>query len=195
MPRVGSNEILSFDIQPVNADIDRALTELRKADNDLYNQMRRDFRREIKPIAKELQSNIWRGGSPLSGMSRSARISKSAKPVDQRGPFVWKLPGTKIDVGSRRSGRRGTRNIARISFTDTRPYSAFSVLETARQGRSQRGENMIVGIEKKVSAKGKGRWVIQQFYDRRQEMVRIAGKVIGKYTNRVNRRLAKRIGG
>ena len=195
MPRVDSNEILSFDIQPVNADIDRALTELRKADNDLYNQMRRDFRREIKPIAKELQSNIWRGGSPLSGMSRSARISKSAKPVDQRGPFVWKLPGTKIDVGSRRSGRRGTRNIARISFTDTRPYSAFSVLETARQGRSQRGENMIVGIEKKVSAKGKGRWVIQQFYDRRQEMVRIAGKVIGKYTARVNRRLAKRIGG
>ena len=195
MPRVGSNEILSFDIQPVNADIDRALTELRKADNDLYNQMRSEFRREIKPIARELQSNIWRGGSPLSGMSRSARISKSAKPVDQRGPFVWKLPGTKIDVGSRRSGRRGTRNVVRINFTDNRPYSAFSVLETARQGRSQRGENMIVGIEKKVSANGKGRWVIQQFYDRRQEMVRIAGKVIGKYTARVNRRLAKRIGG
>jgi len=195
MPRVGSNEILSFDIQPVNADIDRALTELRKADKDLYNQMRTEFRREIKPIARELQSNIWRGGSPLSGMSRSARISKSAKPVDQRGPFVWKLPGTKIDVGSRRSGRRGTRNVVRINFTDNRPYSAFSVLETARQGRSQRGENMIVGIEKKVSANGKGRWVIQQFYDRRQEMVRIAGKVIGKYTARVNRRLAKRIGG
>jgi len=193
MPRVGSNEILSFDIQDM--DVDRALYELRKADKDLYNQMRREFRREIKPIAKELQSNIYRGGSPLSGMSRSARISKSTKPVDQRGPFVWKLPGTKIDIGSRRAGRRGTRNIARITFMDKRPYSAFSVLETARQARNYRGANMIAGIESKAPANGKGRWVIQQFYDRRQEMVRIAGKVIGKYTARVNRRLAKRIGG
>ena len=193
MPRVGSNEILSFDIQDM--DIDRALYELRKADKDLYNQMRREFRRELKPIAKELQSNIYRGGSPLSGMSRSARISKSVKPVDQRAPYVWKLPGTKIDIGSRRAGRQGSRNIARITFMDKRPYSAFSVLETARQARNYRGANMIAGIESKAPANGRGRWVIQQFYDRRQEMVRIAGKVIGKYTARVNRRLAKRIGG
>ena len=195
MPRTGSNEILSFDILPSNRDLERALYELRRADKDLFNTMRREFRREIKPIAKGLHSNIPRGGSPLSGMSRSNRISKSRKTPEQRAPFVWKLPGTKIDVGTRRSGRRSTQSIVRIVFTDKRPYSAFSVLETARNARGQRGQNMITGIEQIYQSKGKGRWVIQQFYDRKPDILRVAGKVVGKYTQRVNRRLANRIGG
>jgi len=156
--------------------------------------MRREFRREIKPYARELQQNIPRGGSPLSGMSRSPRIARTNKSPDLRGPFVWKLPGTKIDVGTRRRGRRGTQSIVRIRFTDKRPYSAFSVLETARQSNTQRGQNMIAGIEQKYKKDGKGRWVIQPFYERRREFIRLAGRIVGKYTRKINRRLAKRIG-
>jgi len=195
MPRTGSNEILSFDISPSNMDLDRALYELRKADKDLFNQMRREFRKEMRPIANELKGNIPRGGSPLSGMSRSQRIAKTRMSVEERSPFVWKLPGTKIDVGTRRSGRRGTQSIVRIVFTDKRPFSAFSVLETAREGRGFRGNNMVKGISDKYPNYGKGRWVIQQFYDRRNEMVRIAGQIVGKYVSGVNRRLGKRLRG
>lgn len=192
MPRVASNQVLSFDIRDV--DVDRALYELRKTDKDLFNQMRREFRREIKPIARDLKDNIPRGGSPLSGMSRSPRISRTSKSVDLRGPFVWKLPGTRIDVGTRRRGRRGTQSIVRIRFTDKRPFSAFSVLETARQSNNWRGQNMIAGIEQKYKKDGKGRWVIQPFYERKPEMMRIAGRIVGKYMKTVNRRLAKRMG-
>ena len=195
MPRTGSDEILSFDIAPSNMDLDRALYELRKADKTLYNEMRREFRKEIRPIANELKGNIHRGGSPLSGMSRSQRIAKTRMSVEERSPFVWKLPGTKIDVGTRRSGRRGTQSIVRIVFTDKRPFAAFSVLEPAREGRGLRGRNMVAGINSKYGPVGKGRWVIQQFYDRKGEMVRIAGRIVGKYVSGVNRRLGKRVRG
>lgn len=189
MPRAGSPEILSFDIRDL--DIDRAMYHLRKTDKDLFNQMRKDFRTAIKPIAKDLQGNIPRGGSPLSGMSRSPRKARTMKSADQRSPYVWKLPSTKIDIGTRRSGRRGTQSIVRIRFLDKRPFSAFSILETARQSATPRGQNMIAGITSKFPNNGKGRWVIQQFYDRRQEMLRIAGRVVGKYSRQVSRKIAR----
>lgn len=188
MPRAGSPEILSFNIRDL--DIDRALYHLRRTDKDLYNQMRRDFRTAVKPIAKELQGNIPRGGSPLSGMSRSPRKARTLKGADARSPYVWKLPSTKIDVGSRRSGRRGTRSIARIQFTDKRPFSAFSILETARDANSWRGQNMIAAIKSKYPNRGKGRWVIEQFYDRRQEMVRIGRRVVAKYSRSITKKIA-----
>jgi hypothetical protein len=188
MPRAGSPEILSFDIRDL--DIDRALYHLRNTDKDLYNQMRRDFRTAVKPIAKELQGNIPRGGSPLSGMSRSPRKARTMKSADQRSPYVWKLPATKIDIGSRRSGRRGTKSVARIQFLDKRPFSAFSILETARQSSTPRGQNMIAGITSKFPNNGKGRWVIEQFYDRRQEMVRIGRRVVAKYSRSITKKIA-----
>lgn len=189
MPRAGSPEILSFDIRDL--DIDRALYHLRRTDKALFNQMRREFRTAVKPIAKELQGNIPRGGSPLSGMSRSPRKARTLKGADARSPYVWKLPSTKIDVGTRRSGRRGTQSIVRIRFTDKRPFSAFSILETARDAKSWRGQNMIAGIKSKYPNSGKGRWVIKQFYDRRREMLRIAGRVVGKYSRSVSRKIAR----
>lgn len=189
MPRARSPEILSFDIRDL--DIDRALVHLRKTDKDLFNQMRREFRTAIRPIAKELQGNIPRGGSPLSGMSRSPRKSRTLKGADDRSPYVWKLPSTQIDVGSRRSGRRGSQSVVRIRFNDKRPFSAFSILETARQAKSWRGQNMIAGIKSKYSNAGKGRWVIQQFYDRRQEMLRIGTRVVAKYSRSLSRKIAR----
>lgn len=188
-----SAPLVSFDVRTVDADFDRALTELRKADKNLYNQMRREFRKEIKPFAQELQRGIPRGGSPLSGMSRSPRIAKTRKSPEQRSPFVWKLPSTRVDIGTKFSRRRGVKNVVRISFTDKRPFSAFSVLETARDGASYRGRNMVRGIKKKYPNRGRGRWVIPQFYEKRPEIIRTGTRIVAKYTAVVNRRLARKL--
>jgi len=85
-----------------DVDVERALVELRKLDKDLFNQLRREFRADVKPIAKELQQGIPRGGSPLSGMSSSPRISRSRQAPGQREPYVWKLPTVKVDLGTKR---------------------------------------------------------------------------------------------
>lgn len=175
--------------------IERALVELRKLDKDLFNQLRREFRAEVKPIAKQLQGNIPRGGSPLSGMSRSQRISRSRQTPDARSPYVWKLPTVKVDLGTQRRRRAGSVSLSRIQFNDKRPFSAFSILETARQAQGFRGKNMLAGIEAKYPSKGKGRWVIAQFYERRPEMRRILVRLLSKYMRGVNNRMARNLGG
>lgn len=162
-------------------------------DSTLYNQMRREFRSEIKPFARNLHSNIPRGGSPLSGMSGSTRIARTTKTPDARSPYVWKLPSVKIDVGTGRRRRSSVKNIVRITFNDKRPFSAFSILETARRATGYRGANMLRGIRSKYPDKGKGRWVIQDFYTSRPYIVNVAERILTKYIRVVNRRVARRL--
>jgi len=183
---------LQFDVLAGGLDV--MLTDLRKLDRDLYNQMRREFRAELKPLANKLQKNIPRGGSPLSGMSRSPRISRSLQSAEDRAPFVWKLPTARVEIGTRRRGRRGVRNVVRIRFNDKRPYSAFSVLELARNSFGYRGANMVRGINAKYAPVGKGRWVIQQFYDRRPEVIGVLKMFLKRYGVQVSARLAAKAG-
>lgn len=176
-------------------DVSQLIRELKSVDKELFNEMRREFRREIRPTANQLKSNIP-GPSPLSGMSRGVRIARTRRPADERSPFVWKKPGASIDIGSkskgRRRGRLQTEPVIRIVFTDKRPYSAFSILETARQGSGFRGRNMVAGINSKVPPVGKGRWVIKQFYDEQPQLINIARTILRKYGAKVSARLARR---
>lgn len=176
-------------------DVSRVIGELKRVDKELFNEMRRDFRREIRPYANQYKANIP-GASPLSGMSRGVRIARTRRPVEERSPFVWKKPGSSIDVGSRsrgiRNARYKTEPVVRIRFRDKRPFSAFSILETARQGRSVRGQNMIRGIQSKFPAVGKGRWVIEQFYQDQPELIVIARRILREYAGKVSNRLARR---
>lgn len=170
---------------------DRVFRELKALDNNLLKEMRAEFRTEIRPYANELKSNIP-GSSPLSGMSRGVRLARTRKSADDRSPYVWKKPSPSIDIGGRVSRRTGARNVVRIRFRDKRPYAAFSILETARQGRNQRGQNMVRGLNSKVAPVGKGRWVIEQFYKQRPELVKIARLILQKFGNKVSRRLGGR---
>lgn len=175
-------------------EVGRLYRILNAVDKDLTKQMRADFRSEIRPYANELKANIP-GPSPLSGMSRGVRLARTTTPAEQRSPYVWKKPSASIDVGSRsrgrRSGRYRTEPILRIRFNDKRPYSAFSILETARQATNWRGENMLRGLEKKgYGPVGKGRRVIDQFYQKQPEMIGIAQRILVDYAKRVNVRLA-----
>jgi len=176
-------------------DVSQVMRELRAIDKDLIKEMRAEFRREIRPTANELKANIP-GPSPLSGMSRGVRIARTRRPADERSPFVWKKPGASIDIGGRskgmRRGRYRTEPVIRIRFTDKRPYSAFSILETARQGSNFRGRNMISGINGKAPPNGKGRWVIQQFYDKQPQLISSARMILRKYAAKVSKRMARR---
>jgi hypothetical protein len=170
-------------------DVRRLVTELKRIEPDLYNEMRREFRRELRPDADSLTANIP-SASPLSGMTR--RGNRALQTIDQRSPYVWKKPKAKIEIDFR-SRKRKSRPIVRIIFNDKRPYSAFSILETARTSRNQRGANMIQGIEGHTPARGKGRWVIQQFYDRRERLVDIARQILQAYGVKVSARMARRV--
>lgn len=183
-----------FRLDVLAGGLDVVLDDLRKLDRDLYNELRRELRADLKPLAQRLQKNIPRGGSPLSGMSSSPRISRSRQSAQQREPYVWRIPPARVEVGTRRRGRRGVRNVVRIRFNDKRPYAAFSVLETARQARGYRGQNMIRGINAKYPAVGKGRWVIQQFYDRKQEVIMIIKPIVLRFGVKASARLAAKAG-
>lgn len=175
-------------------EVSRLFRILNNVDKELVKQMRADFRKEIRPYANDLKANIP-GPSPLSGMSRGVRLARTRTSADERSPYVWKKPSASIDIGSRSRGRRRTGRktepILRIRFNDKRPYSAFSILETARQPSNWRGENMLRGLEKKgFQAVGKGRWVIDQFYQKQPEIIRVAVGILGDYSRMVNRRLS-----
>lgn len=177
------------------SDIARVIRTLNAVDKELMKSMRKEFRTEIRPFANELKSNIP-GPSPLSGFSQGTRKARTTTPAKRRSPYVWKKPSASIDIGSRSRGRRRgrykTEPIVRIVFTDKRPFSAFSVMETARQAKSWRGENMIRGLEKKgYGPVGKGRWVIEQFYSNQGKTVRIAIGILNKYARLVNIKIAR----
>lgn len=173
-------------------DVRRLIAELKRTDKDLFNQMRREFRSEIRPYARELAANIP-GKSPLSGFSRYPRQSRSLQTAQDRSPYVWKKPSASIDIGTGRRRRRSEQSLVRITFNDRRPYSALSIMETARDAQNWRGKNMLRGLETAgVGTYKKGRWVVGQFYDKRGEMVSIARRILQKYSIYVNRRFERR---
>jgi len=174
-------------------DVKRVMQELRDLDKDLYNQMRREMRSELKPLADKLHQQIP-STSPLSGMSR--RPPRGRQDISQRAPFVFKRPRPRISVGTGRikSGASGV-SLVKIVFNDRRPTSAFSVMETAgTQGpnRVARALNT-AGFPLRRRGRGKGgRFVIPEFYERENEVVGTARRILQKYARMVSKDLAKR---
>lgn len=176
----------SFRIDQRN--VKRFQRELKDLDKDLYNQFRREMRAELKPFADKLQSNIP-STSPLSGMSR--RPPRGRQSIDERQPFVYKKPRARIVVGSGRirEGRSGT-SIIKIVFNDRRPTSAFSVMETAGTQGSNRVSRALATAG--YPLRKRGRFVIPDFYERENQIVGTARKVLQKYSRMVSKRFAKR---
>jgi len=113
------------------ADYAKLQRELKDLDKDLFNEFRRVMRAEMKPYADQLKSKVP-STSPLSGMGRKARYARQS--FDDRKPFVYKKPTVRISVGTGRipkdSKAKGV-SIVSLVFSDKRPFSAFSVMETA----------------------------------------------------------------
>ncbi len=162
--------------------------ELKELDKNLYNDMRRDMRAKIKPFADQLHARIPTA-PPISGFARNP--SGVRQDVDQRAPFVWKRPRPRISVGSGRigKGRSGTSIVA-IVFNDRRPTSGFSVLETAGTNGSNRLSRAMATAG--YPLRGKGRFVIPEFYKNEERIVRIARDVLQDFGKRVSKRLARR---
>ena len=179
--------VASFSTQRVSAsDYRWLLQQMRELDKDMFNQMRREMRKEIRPFSRQLSSNI--PSTPmLSGLS--PRNPYASQSLDQRAPWLWRKPRVSIDVGGRSKPQKGkpSKPIARIKFTDKRPYAVFSILERRKGGR----------IPDQVSAVGfkfgdRGRFVIPQFYKRQGEMAIITRRILVDFANRVNIKIGRR---
>lgn len=167
--------------------------ELKELDKTLYNEMRREMRAGIKPIADQLHAQIP-SSPPISGFARRPRGVRQS--IEQRAPFVWKRPRPRIAVGTGRigTGRSGT-SLVKIVFNDRRPAAGFSVLErvgTQGSNRLSRAMNT-AGYPLRRSGRGKGgRFVIPEFYRNEDRMVRIARDILQKFGRKVSKDLARR---
>ena len=176
-----------FSLNKVSAGDYRWLVgQMRELDKEIFNQMRRDFRRDIRPFSRGLAGNIP-SKLPISGVQPGAPYARQS--LDQRAPWVWKKPTTSIDVGSRTKARRGSKSteaVVRIRFNDRRPYSLFSILERRSGGK-------LPDIANRFSNYGdRGRWVIPQFYRQQGEMVQIAKSILNDYARRFSGVIARR---
>jgi len=161
------------------------IRQLKAVDPDLYNQFRKEFRTELKPLADQLAGNIP-PKSPLSGFTK-------AKGGEL--PYLWRKTNASISVGSRSKGRkRKSRSIVSINFKQP----AFNILELAgtankgkdKGGMTQSGLNMVQGLRTAGYPLGdRGRWVIPQYYKKEAEVRLVAIKVLEKYAKIANKKL------
>jgi hypothetical protein len=149
------------------------------------------MRAEMKPFAEKLKVNIP-STSPLSGMSRRARYARQS--FDARAPFVYKKPTARISVGTGRITKKSKASgvaVVSIVFSDKRPFAAFSVLETA--GAQTPGNRVARALDRAgfpLRGRGKGRFVLPDFYEMRPQIERRAMDVIDRYAKKASRGLA-----
>jgi hypothetical protein len=162
--------------------IEEVLRELKQVEPGLVAEFRKEFRKDLAPFANRLKTNIP-PTSPISGFNPRTPSANS--------PYIFKKPTAKIDVDFRpRRRRRGEFPVVRILFNDRRPNAGFSILETA----GTRGVNR---LSKALTTAGfplgdRGRWVIPQFYENKEETASIARTILDKYATKVNRKLRVR---
>lgn len=171
----------AFTVTP--QDYTAILKELKSVDSGLVNELRRELRSELQPIAKALAGNAP-AKSPLSGFTKG------------RGgelPYLWRKPTASISVSGRAKPGR-TKSLVAIKFKQP----AFNILELAgtankgkdKGGMTQRGRNLVQGLQTAGYGLGDGgRWVIPQFYRQESSVATIAAKVLSKYADKVNRKL------
>ena len=175
------------------ADYAKLQRELKDLDKDLFNEFRRVMRAEMKPYSQQLKSYVP-SSSPLSGMARNARYARQS--FDARKPFVYKKPTVRISVGTGRVSRNSKASgvsIVSLVFSDKRPFSAYSVMETA--GARTPGNRVARALDRAgfpLKGRGKGRFVIPEFYKRQPQIERDAKKVINEYAEKVSKRLARK---
>lgn len=167
--------------------------DLKELDKKLYNDMRREMRSAVKPVADRLHAEIP-AAPPISGFARNPRGVRAS--IDSRAPFVWKRPRPRIAVGSGRikAGRSGT-SIVKIVFNDRRPTSGFSVLETVGTRTNNRLSRAMdtAGYPLRRAGRGKGgRMVIPKFYENEETVVNIARRVLNKFSRKVSADMKRR---
>jgi hypothetical protein len=163
----------SFQIK--QSSVDELRRELRNIEPALVNQMRKELRDDLKPMASSLASNIP-SDSPLSGFTGRGAQS----------PYRWRKPAVKVDTDLR--PRFPGTSLVVIRYKDPRPNAGFSILE--RAGIIDTNNRLAKGLRKSGHPlKDRGRFVIPQFYQRSGEAIAIAQAVILRFTAMVNVKL------
>jgi len=175
-----------------------AIREIKRIEPDMYKELTKEFRKEARAIGEELRSqHVPQRGSPLSGMAPKTldRRQSNRKYVDR---YRYHKPGVKIVVGSRDGGRRKTRPIVAIRFQARKNAPGYQILELAGtvnpQGKTYRGRNLIQGLKTAGYPLGDGgRFVIPPFYAKKNEVTRMAERIVLRYSERVSAKLAAKV--
>lgn len=166
-----------------SADFDALIRELKAVDKELVNELRREFRSELSPIAKGLAGGAP-AKSPLSGFTK-------AKGAEL--PYLYRKPSASIQMAGRtKPGRK--QNLVSIRLKQP----AINILELAGVsnkgkdggGMTQRGRNLVQGLATKGYSLGdRGRFIIPQFYKKEPAVRAIAVRILQKFGDKVSRRL------
>ena len=159
------------------------LQELQAVQPGLVNELKKEFRSELQPVAKKLAGNIP-SKSPLSGFTKREGGEL---------PYLWRKPNPSIAVAGRAKRARRQKLVA-VQFKQP----AFAIMELAgtankgkdKGGMTQRGLNLVQGLRTAGYDLGdRGRWVIPQWYKQEGNVRMIAAKIIEKYGQKVSRKL------
>jgi len=171
----------TFTLKP--QDFNSLIKELRAVDKELINEMRREFRSDLQPIAKSLATGAP-AKSPLSGFTKARGASA---------PYLYRKPSASVKVSTRaRPGK--AQNLVAIRFGQP----ALTILELAgvsnvgknKGGMTQRGFNLVQGLRTAGYSLGdRGRFVIPQFYKKESAVRAIAINILKKFGDKVSRRL------
>lgn len=163
--------------------------ELRNLEDGSIQDMRKEFKSRGQGILSKLSAAIP-SASPLSGFA--GRRAES--------PYRWTKPTGRINTPLAKSRRRpGYTSIASFIFQTRRPNAGLDILELAgstgvganKKGMVQRGFNMVEGLKTAgyPVKNGLGRFLIPKGKELEPDMTRLAKDILGKYAQKVNRRL------
>jgi len=176
---------LSYTVKEV--DIRGLIHELRKADDNLQNDIRKELRGALKPVNDQLRAGIPKT-APLSGFSRGSGTA----------PYVFGSVSARVSTRFQIRRGRSMSTLLSLTFSDRSPNAGFSILELAgsvnkgrdRKGLTNRGRRMIENLNSRHPVQGGlGRFVIPQFKTKQPQVERMAIDILKKYAERVNRRL------
>ena len=164
--------------------LDQAVKDLRKIDKGIINQLRKDLRSDLNPIAREVANEV-EIEPPLSGMAGDNRTAwKGVRGSVSFRPTARSKTGGGIPVVSMRLKSRGK-------------YAGFEIAEMAGSKNlafsknKKQGRQFVNALKRRSDFPSykAGRFGYGLFLKRRDEMQKLSVKVIDKFANKFNKRV------
>jgi hypothetical protein len=163
------------------ADFSAVLRELKDLDKTLVNELRKEFRTQLKPVNDSVKSKIPTE-APLSGFSRR----------DGSEPYIWSRPTAKVVTSFRPPRGKAFTNLVSTQFSQRRPNAGFNVMELAgskSSGNTPQGRMMIEKLNSRFPISGGlGRFAIPEWKKKGPEVEKIVRRILDDFSGRVSRK-------
>jgi len=164
------------------ADFSAVLRELKDVDSKLVNELRKEFRTQLKPINESVRAQIPTV-PPISGFAKKGGSE----------PYIWSRPTAKVNTSFRTKPGKAFSTLVSTNFTDRRPNAGFNIIELAgskSSGKTVQGRAMISALNNRAPIRGGlGRFAIPAWKKKESDVERIARGILEKYSEIVSRRM------